>query len=81
MQRIRARHFAANPLCVMCEAGGHYSVATELDHKVALVNGGADDDANRQGLCYECHLRKTEQDLGHTTKPTIGADGWAIGCE
>jgi hypothetical protein len=38
----------------------------ELDHKVALVNGGPDVDDNCQVLCIGpdgCHHRKTQVDL------------------
>jgi 5-methylcytosine-specific restriction endonuclease McrA len=36
----------------------------EVDHKVALVNGGDMwDVANLQVLCIECHKKKTREDL------------------
>jgi len=41
----------------------------ELDHKVALLNGGADVDENCQVLCIGpdgCHHRKTQVDLGRS---------------
>jgi 5-methylcytosine-specific restriction enzyme A len=53
----------ANPLCVMCLAQGIVSAATELDHILALSNGGADTAANRQGLCAACHRAKTLIDM------------------
>ena len=36
---------------------------TEMDHKQALVNNGADEDDNIQLLCRICHGRKTRVDL------------------
>lgn len=78
LQRIRARHFQANPLCVMCEAENKVAIATELDHIVALVNGGKDEEGNRQGLCEACHKVKTAKDLGHKRKAQIGLDGWPV---
>lgn len=80
LQNIRAQHFAAHPLCVMCEAKGLVTAATELDHIIALCNGGTDTTDNRQGLCSDCHEIKTAQDLGYTLrqKQTIGADGWPV---
>lgn len=43
-----------HPLCVECEKEGFVRLATQLDHIVALVNGGRDFDKdhgkNRQGL-------------------------------
>lgn len=63
LQNIRAKHFRLKPLCVMCEAVGRTELATELDHIVPLYKGGADQDHNRQGLCYACHKVKTAQDM------------------
>ncbi|KAF1005464.1 MAG: hypothetical protein GAK28_03216 [Luteibacter sp.] len=43
----------------------------ELDHKVALVRGGADTDENCQVLCTGpdgCHHRKTQVDLGRARR-------------
>ena len=81
LQRKRARHFRLHPLCVRCQALGRVRVATELDHIVALINGGKDD-GEVQGLCAECHKAKTAEDLGHrpyVPRPTIGLDGYPIG--
>lgn len=81
LQRIRQRHFSQHPLCVRCEAKGRISAATQLDHKVALVNGGKDfdeDSSNAQGLCDDCHDEKTAEDLGHRQRVTIGRDGWPV---
>lgn len=68
LQAIRSRLLRANPLCVMCSARGIYRAATQVDHVVALANGGADDDSNRQGLCDDCHAVKTAHDLGYSVK-------------
>jgi 5-methylcytosine-specific restriction protein A len=76
LQIIRKRHFQQNPLCVMCEAAGRIKLAQELDHIVALANGGEDVPENRQGLCRECHDAKTRNEFGWKPKPTIGLDGW-----
>ncbi len=53
---------------------------TQLDHIVALTNGGTNDDSNREGLCDECTKAKTARDLGHEQRPRrqIGADGFPI---
>lgn len=79
LARIREQHFRANPLCVRCEAKGRVRLATELDHKVALANGGTDTDDNRQGLCADCHRDKTNEDMGYVDRPRIGPDGWPVG--
>jgi 5-methylcytosine-specific restriction protein A len=78
LQTLRRRLFLTNPLCVLCERAGRLSVASELDHIVALVNGGGNGDENLQGLCASCHLDKTAVDLGQRVKPVIGLDGWPV---
>lgn len=80
LQNIRRKHFKEHPLCVMCDAKGIVTLATDLDHIIALTNGGADVPSNRQGLCHPCHEEKTAIDLGHvyTARKTIGADGWPV---
>jgi 5-methylcytosine-specific restriction protein A len=54
------------------------TVASELDHIVALVNGGGNEEENLQGLCAPCHVDKTALDLGQRVKPVIGLDGWPV---
>ncbi len=81
-QRTRERYFGLNPLCCKClaEVPPRTSLATQLDHIVALVNGGTNAHSNRQGLCEAHHKEKTARDMGFTAKPKqrIGADGWPI---
>jgi 5-methylcytosine-specific restriction protein A len=55
---IRDRIFDARPICAICDT---YK-ATELDHIIPLWAGGQESDANRQGLCHECHQAKTDQE-------------------
>ena len=39
-------------------------IAFEVDHKIAIVNGGDEFDVNNlQVLCTECHKKKTKNDL------------------
>jgi len=83
VKRIRGRKrkemnaitLTANPLCVKCQKRGVVTPATEVDHVVALVNGGADDLANRQGLCDDCHTEKTRRDLGYRERSGCDASG------
>ena len=35
----------------------------EIDHILALCNGGADDVHNLQALCHTCHANKSRQDM------------------
>ena len=85
LTKLRAAWLYDHPLCVHCEAAGRVTAATQLDHIIALTNGGPDFDRdegkNRQGLCNECHRKKTAEDQGFTYTPTktIGLDGWPVG--
>lgn len=68
-----------NPLCSNCSTDDMPVLAEEVDHKVALINGGVDfdEDPNQaQGLCKTCHKEKTDRDMGYRKKPKIGLDGW-----
>ena len=64
LQALRLRYFSSNSLCAHCLANGLTRAATELDHVVALVNGGDNSEDNYQGLCKSCHADKTRTDLG-----------------
>ena len=44
--------------CVVCGATNHL----EMDHAVALMNGGCNDITNLYALCHECHVAKTRMD-------------------
>jgi 5-methylcytosine-specific restriction protein A len=68
LQEIREAHFRMHPLCVHCDQRGIVRLATQLDHIVAITNGGRDVQSNRQGLCVPCHAVKTAADLGHKPK-------------
>ena len=68
LQAVRARVLRAQPLCVACLRMGRIVPATEVDHIVALANGGADTDENRQGLCPDCHEAKTRADMGYAPR-------------
>jgi 5-methylcytosine-specific restriction endonuclease McrA len=57
--RQRTRRLRQHPLCKECERQGFITPTDEIDHIVPLTMGGTDADANVQGLCRECHTRKT----------------------
>ena len=78
LQRIRAQVLRDNPLCVMCKANGRVTLATQVDHIKALVNGGTDTADNRQGLCDECHRVKTAQDMGYKERAKFDAQGRVV---
>jgi 5-methylcytosine-specific restriction enzyme A len=58
-QRIRTAFLRAYPLC--CECGER---ATDVDHRVARVQGGTDDWDNLQPLCHRHHSQKTARENG-----------------
>lgn len=74
----RSLFFALHPLCAECQRNGKVTAARELDHIIALCNGGADDESNLEGLCVPCHKRKTAKDMGYSERKEIGADGWPV---
>jgi 5-methylcytosine-specific restriction endonuclease McrA len=74
--RLRRLILMNDPLCVMCGAEGRAQAADEVDHIIALANGGTNEADNLQPLCREHHRIKTASDLGYVLKPEIGLDGW-----
>lgn len=75
LQRIRNAILSVNPLCAECQRVGRITPAAEVDHIIALTNGGTDTKDNLQGLCSECHRLKTADDLGNTRRSGVGVDG------
>jgi len=59
LQAMRAALFQSQPLCVLCEAQGKVTLATQRDHIVPLAEGGQDTADNTQGLCHDCHEGKS----------------------
>lgn len=74
--RIRRGLLQAQPLCVRCSEKGLVALATEIDHVIALVNGGDNSAENLMPLCSDCHDEKTRRDMGWKPRPKIGLDGW-----
>lgn len=67
----RAAFLRMHPLCVACERAGRITEATEVDHIIRLVDGGSDEDTNKQALCGPCHKDKTAREQGNRS---TGAD-------
>lgn len=58
-QRIRKAKLQQTPLCEYCPAGTT-TPATEVDHRKAIIDGGAPFDMdNLASSCKPCHSRKT----------------------
>lgn len=63
LQSRRLRIWAKDPHCVDCGELTSYPSGFELDHDVALVNGGQDTDENSKVRCFPCHEKKTADDM------------------
>ena len=70
--RIRARDCG---LCQPCRRAGRLALGFEVDHVVALANGGTNDDDNLELTCAQCHRVKTAADLGYTVREGCDAAG------
>lgn len=59
-QTIRARILRRDcGLCLTCKAAGRLTIATEVDHKLPLEDGGSNGDHNLASICHDCHAAKT----------------------
>lgn len=65
-------------LCQTCKRSGRVKEADQVDHIVALANGGTDKPDNLEAICAECHVQKTRMDSGRTRKVEIGVDGFPV---
>jgi 5-methylcytosine-specific restriction endonuclease McrA len=76
-KRMRLLVLSQEPLCRACASRGVDRAAAEVDHIVAMSEGGASlDRANLQPLCRSCRSRKTAPagaDGAGAIKPTPGA--------
>jgi 5-methylcytosine-specific restriction enzyme A len=45
--------------CDECQATGALKVAHEVEHRIPLWKGGAEDDSNRYAINRDCHAKKT----------------------
>ena len=70
-RRLRASWLAEHPYCVVCSEPG-----TQVDHKIPLAAGGANDESNLQTLCDTHHSVKTgKYDRGHQMSMREKGDG------
>lgn len=51
---VRDEQLRMHPRCEWCGA-----LATEVDHRRRLADGGSDHPSNLQSLCHDCHADKS----------------------
>lgn len=56
---VRPRILARDPMCKIGVLCGGNAPSTEVDHMVAIEDGGTESDGNLQGACKPDHTRKT----------------------
>lgn len=62
-QKVRERIMARDQgLCQQCKADGRVSLGSIVDHRVALFQGGSDDDGNLWLLCIACDKAKKRRE-------------------
>jgi len=59
-RRLRKMVLAEEPFCKVCET----NPSEEVDHILPKFKGGTNERENLQGICKECHLKKTIEDAG-----------------
>ena len=63
-QRVLKIYLAANGRCHVCGLKLPPGTDYEVDHIIALENGGTDDDNNLAPAHIDCHKGKSEDDHG-----------------
>lgn len=78
--KMRAKHLAANPICVMCAQSNLKTLATVCDHKVSPKGNEAMffDESNVQSLCVDHHNSSKQQVEKRGYLKDIDASGWPI---
>lgn len=57
-----------NRRCQMCQCEIGHGIGFDLDHRIPLAIGGADEIENLVPLCTPCHRLKTKGDMGDIAK-------------
>lgn len=52
----------SNGRCIICQRAFDLKLPAQMDHKVALINGGQHRESNLVAACPECHKMKTKDD-------------------
>lgn len=75
-RKLRAVVLSEQPLCRRCERLNRLTPATDVDH---IDNDAANNERrNLQGLCHECHSRKTAADMGRLVRYGCDTNGMPL---
>ena len=75
-RKFRLWFLRRHPLCLQCKAP-----ATQVDHIIPIVNGGAElDETNCQPLCASCHSKKTSLEQKHSISASASREGGVKTC-
>lgn len=67
--RVKVRLFdAAGGRCASCRVQIRPGNGPQYDHRIALINGGANRESNIDVLCIACHAVKTRADVAEKAK-------------
>ncbi|WP_245008723.1 HNH endonuclease [Mycolicibacterium farcinogenes] len=55
-KKVRAWVLARHPQCQLAFEGICTGRSTDVDHVIAVSDGGSDHHTNLRGVCHECHL-------------------------
>ena len=70
-KKLRAAKAAVNPLCEHCERNGIAKPVKDVDHIIAIEDGGSIwDIGNLQSLCRMHHIRKTNAEVAARKQKT-----------
>lgn len=58
-RKLRLMVLVDRPWCAECERNGRITLATDVHHKIARRDGGADVADNLEPLCHSCHSQIT----------------------
>lgn len=66
--RVRERIFTRDNTCHLCKCEIQTGQKWDLDHVVALINGGENRETNLRPAHRKCHVEKTALDLAEKAK-------------
>ncbi len=68
-ERERAEFFAERHVrCANCNRKIPSGMDWDIDHVIPIADGGTNEDANLQVLCFLCHSAKTKDDVTEIAK-------------